>query len=119
MIMKSFARILLLASIQIGSSTNMIHAANIIPADNPNIQYFGRWDFTHPLAPSHSWPGVYVYAEFEGTSIGIRLNDNFCYWNVIDKSQYCFLSGSEWKYFGGGFASENQIVDKPTGVEAP
>jgi hypothetical protein len=61
----------------------MVHAADIIPADNPNIQYFGRWDFTDPLAPTHSWPGVYIYAEFEGTSIGVRLNDNFCYWNVI------------------------------------
>lgn len=54
-----------------------------IPADNPFIQYFGRWDFSTATAPSHSWPGVYIYAEFEGTSIGIKLNDNYSYYNVI------------------------------------
>jgi hypothetical protein len=58
-------------------------AATEIPADHPYIQYFGRWDFTDPKAPSHSWPGVYIYAEFDGTSIGVTLNDNFCYYNVI------------------------------------
>ena len=60
-----------------------IYSSNIIPADNPNIQYFGRWDFTTPAAPTHSWPGVYIYAEFEGTSIGIRTNDNACWYNVF------------------------------------
>jgi len=59
------------------------HAAVQIPADDPNIQYYGRWDFTDPKAPAHSWPGVYIYVEFEGTSIGVRMNDNFCYYNVI------------------------------------
>lgn len=63
-------------------ANSLSFAANIIPASNPYIQYFGRWDFTDPNAPSHSWPGTYIYAEFEGTSIGVRMNDNFCYYNV-------------------------------------
>ncbi|HOT97449.1 MAG TPA: SGNH/GDSL hydrolase family protein [bacterium] len=54
-----------------------------IPANDPNIQYSGRWDFSDPLAPAHSWPGVYLYAEFEGTSIGVKMKDNFCYYNII------------------------------------
>lgn len=61
----------------------LVQAAVEIPADDPNIQYFGRWDFSDPLAPSHSWPGVYIYAEFQGTSIGVKLNDHFCYYNVF------------------------------------
>ncbi len=61
----------------------LAQAAVEIPADDPNIQYFGRWDFSDPLAPSHSWPGVCIYAEFQGTSIGVKLNDNFCYYNIF------------------------------------
>ncbi len=60
-----------------------IYSQTIIAADDPNIQYFGRWDFADPLAPTHSWPGVYIYVEFEGTSIGVKMNDNFDYYNVI------------------------------------
>jgi len=56
--------------------------ANFIPADNPNIQYFGRWDFSDSLHPEQSWPGVYICAEFSGTSIGIRIEDNVNYYNV-------------------------------------
>lgn len=56
--------------------------AGEIPANDPKIQYFGRWDFSNPLSPRHSWPGVSLRARFEGTSIGIRMNDTYCYYNV-------------------------------------
>jgi hypothetical protein len=56
---------------------------NFVSADNPNIQYFGRWDFSDPKASAHAWPGVYICANFEGTSIGVRMNDNYCYYNVF------------------------------------
>jgi len=70
-------------------------ASNDIPADDPNIQYYGRWDFSDPLAPKHSWPGVYIYAEFEGTSIGIRTNDNGSYYNVfIDDTIFSVFHGT-------------------------
>lgn len=65
------------------SVVNMLFSANFIPANDPNIQYFGRWDFSDPLAPVHSWPGVYICARFAGTGIGIQLTDNFCYYNVF------------------------------------
>jgi hypothetical protein len=58
-------------------------AQNIISAGDANIQYYGRWDFSDPSAPSHSWPGVYIYAEFEGTSIGIMTDDNACWYNIF------------------------------------
>ena len=29
-----------------------------IPANDPNIQYYGRWDFSDPKAPTHSWGDV-------------------------------------------------------------
>lgn len=58
-------------------------ASVLVPADDPNIRYTGRWDFSNPAAPSHSWPGVSVTARFEGTSVGVRLTDNFTYFNVL------------------------------------
>jgi hypothetical protein len=72
----------------------MAYSATEIPADHPYIQYFGRWDLSNPLAPSHSWPGVYIYAEFEGTSIGVKLTDNYTYFNV-------FIDGELTKVFKG------------------
>lgn len=70
-------------------------ASNVIPADHPHIQYFGRWDFSNPAAPSHSWPGVYLIAKFEGTRIGARFNDNFNYYNVfIDGALHSIFHGT-------------------------
>ena len=48
----------------------------IINADNPYIQYIGRFDFTNPKKVVFDWPGVYIYAKFEGTSCSIRLKDS-------------------------------------------
>jgi hypothetical protein len=73
-------------------------ASVLIPADDPNIQYTGRWDFSDPRAPTHSWPGVYLTAVFEGKSIGVRLTDNFTYFNV-------FIDGELKTVFKGTSAS--------------
>ena len=71
-------------------------AGEIIPADDPNIQYFGRWDFSDPKAPTHSWPGNYIQIEFTGTSISVRLNDDLCYYNVyIDSELHSIFHNSE------------------------
>jgi hypothetical protein len=67
-----------------------------IPADDSNIQYYGRWDFSDPKAPTHSWGGVYILARFEGTSIGITVNDNASYFNVfIDDSLISVFHGDK------------------------
>jgi hypothetical protein len=60
----------------------MSYSTHFIPANNPYIQYYGRWDRTDSLHPRHSWPGVYLAAEFSGTSIGIRMKDSVNYYNV-------------------------------------
>jgi len=72
-------------------------------ADNPNIQYFGRWDFSDRLHPKHSWPGVYIYAEFTGTSIGIRLEDKINYYNV-------YIDGEFYKVFHGDKEGEADYI---------
>ena len=66
-------------------------ASITIPANDPNIQYYGRWDFSNPSAPSHSWPGVYIFAVFQGTSIGMITDDNACWYNVFIDSVFKFV----------------------------
>lgn len=58
------------------------HATSFITADNPDIQYSGRWDFSDPLNPRHSWPGIFVVATFDGDTIGVRMRDTINYYDV-------------------------------------
>jgi lysophospholipase L1-like esterase len=50
--------------------------AGIIDADDPYIQYVGRFDMRDPKNVVFDWPGVYICARFEGTSCSIRLQDS-------------------------------------------
>lgn len=52
-----------------------LRAQTYIRANNPKLQYFGRIDFSDPLLPTFSWPGVSVKAKFYGSSISIVLKD--------------------------------------------
>ena len=44
-------------------------------ADNANIQYTGRIDFSHPKLPRFWQPGVYFNIRFEGSTCEVILND--------------------------------------------
>jgi hypothetical protein len=77
----------------------MLQSAHFVPANNPFIQYYGRWDMTDSLHPRHSWPGVYLSAEFSGTSIGIRMSDSINYYNV-------YIDGKFLKVFHGTISGE-------------
>ncbi len=61
-------------------STNIVKSnrseTGIISADNPYIQYIGRFDFANPKKVVFDWPGVYICAKFEGTSCSLRLKDS-------------------------------------------
>jgi lysophospholipase L1-like esterase len=46
-----------------------------ISADNPRIQFFGRWHAADPKRPTASWGPVGFKARFEGTSISVLLED--------------------------------------------
>ncbi len=67
----------------------LLFAANFVPANHPHIPYLGRWDKTDPLQPKHSWPGVSIYAEFSGTSVGVRMADHDHYFNVYIDGKFC------------------------------
>jgi hypothetical protein len=73
--------LILLLSVCLGGT--ILFAQDTIPANNSYIQYYGRWDMSDPTQPTHGWPGVYVTAVFQGTSIGVITDDNACWYNVI------------------------------------
>ena len=50
--------------------------STIIDADDPDIQYVGRFDFSNPKKVVFDWAGVYIIAKFEGTSCSIILDDH-------------------------------------------
>lgn len=57
--------------------------SGIIDADDPNIQYVGRFDFTNPKKVAFDWAGVSVMTRFEGTRCSIRLDDRKNEYTVI------------------------------------
>lgn len=71
-------------------------AENLIRSDHPYIQYYGRWDTRDSARAKYSWPGVYLKAEFTGTSVGIRLDDHTNFFNVyIDGSFASVFHGTQ------------------------
>jgi endoglucanase len=62
-------------------------AAVDVPADNPNIQYFGRFDFSNPKQPACDWPGCYIETRFTGTSIAVKLSGGTNDFNVFIDGQ--------------------------------
>jgi lysophospholipase L1-like esterase len=82
---------------------NSVNASlRFVPADNPQIRYFGRWDTSDALHPKHSWPGVAVYAEFTGSTIGVRMTDDH-YYNI-------YLDGNFHRVIKGNGARETDYV---------
>lgn len=45
-----------------------------IAASNPNIVFGGRWNFSDPANPWHTFGGAYVRTRFSGTSITLRVD---------------------------------------------
>jgi len=61
-------------------------------AEDPHIQYFGRWDFSDKKNPKGSWGCVYIRAKFEGTSIKAKFSGSSEYWQ-------CKIDGNEMPKF--------------------
>ena len=48
-------------------------AQTLIPATDPDINYYGRFSFATAAAPAFHWSGSAIEASFNGTTIGARL----------------------------------------------
>lgn len=59
--------------------------AQWVAPDNPNYLYTGRVDFSDKKAPQVSWTGTSIKANFTGTSLAIKLDDQLGknYFNIF------------------------------------
>jgi len=53
-----------------------------IDANDPNIYYTGRIDFSDPKVAKFAWPGTSVKAKFEGKKCAVKLN-GYGYYNIL------------------------------------
>jgi lysophospholipase L1-like esterase len=65
--------VLINTSFAAGSAKN--NGLKLFKADNTNIQYVGRIDFSDPQKPRIWAPGVYITARFKGANCEILVND--------------------------------------------
>jgi lysophospholipase L1-like esterase len=67
----------ILCSFLLQSKTTIAQQSNtsFFSADNQNIQYIGRIDFTNPKLPRFWQPGVYINVKFSGSYCEVILND--------------------------------------------
>jgi lysophospholipase L1-like esterase len=54
-----------------------------IGADDPNIQYVGRFDMTTPSAPGFDWSYCTIRTKFQGTSCSVKLDGPCKYFDVF------------------------------------
>lgn len=63
------------------------NAQKSIDADDPNIQYTGRIDFSDPKNPSFSFSGISIRTQFSGTSIAAKLSGDQNFFEIIIDGQ--------------------------------
>ncbi len=93
-----------------------------IDADNSNISYWGRIDFTNTKAPAFEFSGVTIRAKFTGTSISAKLHDyavhgatttNY-YYKIIDggaPQKFEALAGNNTYTIASGLAAGSHTVE--------
>jgi lysophospholipase L1-like esterase len=60
-----------------------IEADTLISADNPHINYYGRFDFTSTKAPRFNWSGTTIELKVNGTTtVGVELIDGAGYFDI-------------------------------------
>ncbi len=65
------------------TSCEFFEGASHIDADNENIEYIGRFDFSNPKSVKFDWSGVQIRIRFEGTSCSMKLKDGSNDYNVF------------------------------------
>jgi hypothetical protein len=88
-------------------------ADTLFTADDPRINYYGRFDFTNPLSPRWNWSGSIIEARFSGPSIGIGLIDGMADYEVeIDGAVDTVLRTKNTieRYDAGGFSDARHTI---------
>lgn len=68
---------------QLITSCEFFEGSSHIDADDENIEYIGRFDFSNPKSVRFDWPGVQIKTKFEGTSCSIKLKDGNNDYNIF------------------------------------
>jgi lysophospholipase L1-like esterase len=74
----SWGMFIIIISHFVACSTTVVvqtEKTGLIDADDPNIQYVGRFNFANPKEVVFDWPGVIIQAKFKGSSCAVRLED--------------------------------------------
>lgn len=83
-------------------------SGSIAKADDKNIQYIGRIDFSNPLRPAFNFPGTEIRARFNGTSLKMIARP---------KSGYFMVQIDGSKAFKVGFnTAEDSVVTLATAL---
>lgn len=77
---------------QLITSCEFFEGSSHIDADDENIEYIGRFDFSNTKSVKFDWSGVQIRTRFEGTSCSIKLKDGNNDYNV-------FIDGKLHKIF--------------------
>jgi len=64
------------------ASVAVLRAQTHIAADDPNIQYLGRFDLTTRTAPAFDWSYGCISAKFQGTSCSVKLGGTSKYFDL-------------------------------------
>ena len=73
---------LLLCLILVYTPASVLRGQTNIAADDPNIQYIGRFNMTTPSAPVFDWSYCSISAKFQGTSCSVKLAGPSKYFEV-------------------------------------
>ena len=65
------------------TSCEFFESSSHIDADDENIEYIGRFDFSNSKSVRFDWPGVQIRTRFEGTSCSIKLKDGNNDYNIF------------------------------------
>ncbi len=57
-------------------------ANTLISADDPRINYYGRFDMSDPANPVFNWSGAVIEATFEGPIIGMKMTHNNAWYDI-------------------------------------
>ena len=80
-------------------------------ADNPNIQYTGRIDFSNPREPKFWSSGVYIKARFKGTSCEIEINDEVLYGNTHNYLEIVVDNGKPFRIQTTGKTNSIKVAE--------
>jgi hypothetical protein len=88
-------------------------ADTLFTADDPRINYYGRFDFADPLSPRWNWSGSTIEARFSGSSVGLGLIDGKADYDIeIDGAVDTVLRTKSdiERYDAGGFTDAMHTI---------